>query len=60
MKKRRKSEFWKCIKHGAVGNTEGCGLCYQEKHKIGEHGAVGFLTSKGIVCAECGKEITKL
>ena len=24
-------------------------------HKIGEHGAVGFVTKNGWICAECGK-----
>lgn len=26
-------------------------------HKIGEHGAVGFVTKNGRICAECGKKV---
>lgn len=28
-------------------------------HKVGEHGAVGLLTKKGLICAECSKKIKK-
>ena len=28
-----------------------------ELHKIGVHGAVGFVTKKGLICAECNRPI---
>ena len=27
------------------------------RHKIGYHGAVGWVTPEGTICAECGKPI---
>lgn len=29
----------------------------KDVHRIGEHGAVGFVTPEGLICAECGKPI---
>lgn len=29
----------------------------KKKHVIGEHGAIGFVTKDGRICAECGEAI---
>lgn len=29
----------------------------KNKHKIGLHGAIGWVTQQGLICAECGKKI---
>lgn len=53
-----------CV-HG-YSDIKNCSICYESLisyvsksriHKIGRHGAVGFVTAKGRICAECNEPI---